>query len=282
MPDHRTQYINLQGKHSLEEIAKEKKQEFLAAKPFPHIVIDNLISEDFLRKCAEEFPDLSKTENAIRHSGRTDEKLASPRGNDFQPPSIYELLSFLNSSEFIDFLQELTSVEEPLIPDPHFIGGGLHQIRKGGFLKVHADFCRHPDNTLDRRLNVLLSLNEDWEEDYGGHLELYDKEVSSCRQKILPVFNRMVIFNTNDFTYHGHPDPLKCPQNRSRNSLALYYFSNGRPKSELRTSLETQSTIYRARRGEAFRFDMKHTLLQFIPPIAYPAARRIKRLLRNQ
>ena len=282
MPDHRTQYINLQGKHSLQEIAKEKKQEFLAAEPFPHIVIDNLISEDFLRKCAEEFPDLSKTENVIRHSGRTDEKLASPRGNDFQPPSIYELLSFLNSSEFIDFLQELTSVEEPLIPDPHFIGGGLHQIRKGGFLKVHADFCRHPENNLDRRLNVLLYLNEDWEEDYGGHLELYDKEVSSCRQKILPVFNRMVIFNTNDFTYHGHPDPLKCPQNRSRNSLALYYFSNGRPKSELRSSLETQSTIYRARRGEAFRFDMKHTLLQFIPPIAFPAARRIKRLLRNQ
>ena len=282
MPDHRTQYINLQGKHSLQEIAKEKKQEFLAAEPFPHIVIDNLISEDFLRKCAEEFPDLSKTENAIRHSGRTDEKLASPRGNDFQPPSIYELLSFLNSSEFIDFLQELTSVEESLIPDPHFIGAGLHQIRKGGFLKVHADFCRHPENNLDRRLNVLLYLNEDWEEDYGGHLELYDKEVSSCRQKILPVFNRMVIFNTNDFTYHGHPEPLKCPQSRSRNSLALYYFSNGRPKSELRTSLETQSTIYRARRGEAFRFDMKHTLLQFIPPIAYPAARRIKRLLRNQ
>ena len=282
MPDHRTQYINLQGKHSLQEIAKEKKQEFLAAEPFPHIVIDNLISEDFLRKCAEEFPDLSKTENASRHFARTSEKLASPRGNDFQPPSIYELLSFLNSSEFIDFLQELTSVEESLIPDPHFIGAGLHQIRKGGFLKVHADFCRHPENNLDRRLNVLLYLNEDWEEDYGGHLELYDKEVSSCRQKILPVFNRMVIFNTNDFTYHGHPDPLKCPQNRSRNSLALYYFSNGRPKSELRTSLETQSTIYRARRGEVFRFDMKHTLLQFIPPVAFPAARRIKRLLRNQ
>lgn len=221
-------------------------------------------------------------EKVIRHSGRTDEKIASPRGNDFQPRSIYELLSFLNSSEFIDFLHELTSVEEPLIPDPHFIGGGLHQIRKGGFLKIHSDFCRHPETNLDRRLNVLLCLNEEWQEGYGGHLELYDKEVSSCKQRILPVFNRMVIFNTNDFTYHRHPDPLECPSSRSGNSLALYYFSNGRPKSELRASLETQSTIYRARRGEVFRFDIKHTLFQFIPPIAFPFARRIKRLLRNQ
>ena len=282
MPDHRTQFTNLQGKQSLQEIAQEKKQEFLAAEPFPHIVIDNLISEDFLRRCAEEFPDLSKAENVIRHSGSTDEKLASPRGNDIQPQSIYELLSFLNSSEFIDFLQELTSIKEPLIADPHFLGGGLHQIRKGGFLKIHADFCKHPENNLDRRLNVLLYLNDDWEEDFGGHLELYDKEVSSCKQRILPIFNRMVIFNTNDFTYHGHPDPLNCPPGRSRNSLALYYFSNGRPNSEIRRSLETQSTIYRARRGEVFGFDIKQTLLQFIPPIAYPAARRIKQLLRNK
>ena len=282
MLEKRTQFINLQGKQSLQEIAQEKKQEFLAADPFPHIVIDNLISDEFLRRCAAEFPDLSKNEKAIRHSGRTDEKLASPRGNDFQSKSIYELLSFLNSSEFIDFLQELTSVEEPLIPDPHFIGGGLHQIRNGGFLKIHVDFCRHPENKLDRRLNVLLYLNEDWEEEYGGHLELYDKEVSSCKQSILPVYNRMVIFNTNDFTYHGHPDPLNCPPNRSRNSLALYYFSNGRPKSELRTSLETQSTIYRTRLGETFRFDVKDILLQFIPPIAFPTARRIKRIFRNQ
>lgn len=282
MHGQRFQFINLEGRQSLQQIAQENKQKFLAAEPFPHIVIDNLINEEFLSRCSEEFPDLSKTKEAVRHSGRTDEKLASPRGNVFQPQSIYSLLSFLNSSEFIDFLQELTSVEEPLIPDPHFVGGGLHQIREGGFLKIHADFCRHPETNLDRRLNVLLYLNKDWEEDYGGHLDLYDKEVSSCKQKILPVFNRMVIFNTNDFTYHGHPDPLQCPPSRSRNSLALYYFSNGRPQSELRRSLETQSTIYRTRRGESFRFDIKHTLLQFIPPIAFPAARRIKRLLSSQ
>ena len=279
---HSTQFINLQGRQSLLEIAHENKKKFLSAEPFPHIVIDGLINEELLSRCAEDFPDLSTMEKVIRHSGRTDEKLASPRGNDFQPKSIYSLLSFLNSSEFIDFLQELTSVEEPLIPDPHFLGGGLHQIREGGFLKIHGDFCRHPETNLDRRLNVLLYLNKGWEEDYGGHLELYDKEVSSCKQKILPVFNRIVIFNTNDFTYHGHPDPLRCPPSQSRNSLALYYFSNGRPQTELRTRLESASTIYRSRKGERFRFDIEHTLLQFIPPIALQAARRIKRILSSQ
>jgi len=133
--DKRTFFINLQGRQSLQEIAHEKKQEFLASEPFPHIVIDNLINEEFLRRCAEEFPDLSKMENVIRHSGRTDEKLASPRGNVFQPQSIFELLSFLNSSEFIDFLQELTSIKEPLIPDPHFIGGGSPSNQEGWLLK---------------------------------------------------------------------------------------------------------------------------------------------------
>ena len=131
-------------------------------------------------------------------SGRTDEKLASPRGNNFQPKSIYDLLSFLNSSEFVDFLQELTSVEEPLIPDPHFCGGGLHQIRRGGFLKIHADYCKHPETNLDRRINVLLYLNKEWDENFGGHLELYDKEVDTCKQKILPIESNFKSLNEQE------------------------------------------------------------------------------------
>ena len=173
MTDRTIEFINLQGEASLHEIAKAKKQEFLDADPFPHIVIDNLINEELLIKCAEEFPDLSKMEKVIRYSGRTDEKLASPRGNNCQPKSIYDLLSFLNSSEFIDFLQELTSVEEPslthIFVEEDFIKSG------GGFLKIHADYCKRLETNLDRRINVLLYLNKEWDENFGGHLELYDK-----------------------------------------------------------------------------------------------------------
>ena len=67
----------------------------------------------------------------------------------------------------------------------------------------------------------------------GGHLELWDSGVKACEQRILPIFNRLVVFSTTDFSYHGHPDPLTCPDHRTRNSIALYYYSNGRPKSEI-------------------------------------------------
>lgn len=274
-------FINLNGKASLSEIAFENKQKYLKAQPFPHIVIDNLIDKEILSNIQEGFPDLSEMEGTERHSGSTDEKLASPRGRKFQTPLIASLLAFLNSSEFIDFLQDLTSIKEPLIPDPHFVAGGLHQVRRGGFLKIHTDFCKNHYTKLDRRINVLLYLNKNWPEEYGGHLEFYDKEMSECRQRILPTFNRMVIFNTNDFTYHGHPDPLTCPEDRTRNSLAIYYYSNGRPTNEIRTRLQNQFTIYKARPGEHFKpnTNIKSIVLQFIPPVAFPLARVIKKAL---
>ena len=81
---------------------------------------------------------------------------------------------------------------------------------------------------MDRRVNLLLYLNKNWLDSYGGCLELWDKEMTKCVKKIKPEFNTMVIFNTNDFSNHGHPDPLNCPINLSRKSIATYYFSKGR------------------------------------------------------
>ncbi|NEN95926.1 MAG: 2OG-Fe(II) oxygenase, partial [Moorea sp. SIO3I7] len=132
---------------------------------------------------------------------------------------------------------------------PHFVGGGLHQIEKGGYLKIHADFNRHTKLRLDRRLNLLIYLNKDWQEDYGGHFEMWDTEMTQSQKKILPVFNRCVIFSTTDFSYHGHPEPLTCPEGRTRKSLALYYYSNGRPAEELSKSGD-HSTLFKARPGE--------------------------------
>jgi len=161
------------------------------------------------------------------------------------------LLHQLNSSTFLNFLESLTGIQG-IIPDPHFNGGGLHQIERGGYLKIHVDFNRHKRLKLDRRLNLLLYLNRDWQEEYGGHLELWDRDMNRCHQRILPIFNRCVIFNTNDFSYHGHPDPITCPEGMTRKSLALYYYSNGRPADELQDSggKEAHSTIFRARTAD--------------------------------
>ena len=126
--------FNLPEGEKLIDLAKKYKDEYLQGQPFPFVSIENIFKESFLEKILEEFPeDLSKLKGVIHFSGKTDEKLASPRGIGFQKNNTKLLLSFLNGSEFIDFLQEISSIKEPLIPDPHFIGGALHQHKKGGF-----------------------------------------------------------------------------------------------------------------------------------------------------
>ncbi|HEV3383297.1 MAG TPA: 2OG-Fe(II) oxygenase [Gemmata sp.] len=118
------------------------------------------------------------------------------------------------------------------MPDPHYEGGGLHQIEPGGFLKIHADFNYHTRLRLDRRINLIVYLNKDWQEDYNGHLELWDRNMTHCVHKILPAYNRCVVFSTTDWSYHGHPEKLTWPAGRTRKSLALYYYTNGRPEEE--------------------------------------------------
>ena len=100
---------------------------------------------------------------------------------------------------------------------------------------------------LDRRLNILIYLNHNWTDNNGGHLELWDKDMARCEKKILPIFNRMVIFSTTDYSYHGNPNKVNVEQNYSRKSIALYYYSNGRPNSEKKLGLH--STIFRKRPG---------------------------------
>ena len=196
-------------------------------------------------------------------------------------------MHYLNSEPFLEFLQILTGIQEPLISDPYFVGAGQHEIKKGGLLKVHADFNKHPTLHLDRRINVLVYLNKDWKEEYGGCFELWNEDMSKCGKKILPYFNRIAIFNTTDFSYHGHPDPLNCPEDRSRKSLALYYYSNGRPNHEINLGLENHSTLFKPRQGDiaddiAFSskilnnpYSWKSLIKDVTPPILLQAVKSI-------
>lgn len=158
-------------------------------------------------------------------------------------PVLREILLEMNSGAFIKFLEKLSGIEG-LIPDPFYNGGGIHRIERGGKLDVHADYNVHPVTRLDRRVNVLLYLNRDWKDEYGGCLELWDKEMTAAKARILPVFNRFAMFSTTDWSYHGHPDPLSCPEDKARMSFALYYYTNGRPENE---KSEPHSTIYKKR-----------------------------------
>jgi hypothetical protein len=229
---------------SLIHLGESLRSTYTAAAPFPHVVIDDFLPPEILEAVLAEFPGPDAIDWK-RFKDGTGRKLAS-RDESQLGDTTLALMHHLNSSRFLTFLEKLTGIEG-LIPDPYLEGGGLHQIERGGFLKIHADFNKHEKLKLDRRLNLLLYLNKDWPESYGGNLELWTPEMDSCQKKVLPIFNRCVVFSTTDFSFHGHPEPLTCPEDRARRSIALYYYSNGRPAEELSAP---HSTLYKRRPGE--------------------------------
>ena len=230
----------------LKKVAKEEKLNYKNSPPFPNTYFKDFFNPEMLEGVLDEFPDLS-IGNSYKIDNDGQVKLASKGINRFGPKTL-AFVQFLNSQPFLDFLQELTSIEEPLIADPEFLGGGLHEIKRGGYLKLHADFNKHTTQT-DRRLNALIYLNKDWKDEYGGHFELWNRDLTKCERKIAPEFNTLAIFTTTDFSYHGHPDPLNCPEDRSRKSLALYYYSKGRPADEISQGAKKHSTIFVGRKG---------------------------------
>jgi Rps23 Pro-64 3,4-dihydroxylase Tpa1-like proline 4-hydroxylase len=238
---------------------------YFSARPFPHVVFDDFFDPELLELILAEFPKPGEI-RWQQFDNAHEIKLASAAEASFGPATRL-LLYHLNSATFLEFLSSVTGIKN-LIPDPGFAGGGLHQIVPGGKLGIHVDFNKHHDFGLDRRLNLLLYLNKDWREDYGGHLELWDRNMGQCEAKVLPVFNRLMIFGTTDFTYHGHPDPLRCPEHMTRKSLALYYFSNGRPAEEITGE---HSTLFQARTKREFNPTLNQRLRNlardFLPPI---------------
>lgn len=222
------------------------------AKPFPHIVIDGLLTESALAEAVREFPhphaiDDWRRADALDAQGRVAQRLKLGYSNELLfGRTLRALVHELHSSPFLRYLEQVTGISD-LIPDAHMTGGGLHQYLPGAVLRVHADFNKLPAFNLDRRLNLLIYLNPEWNPDWGGNLELWDREMTACVQSIAPVANRCVIFSTTHDSFHGMPDPLACPEGTTRRSLALYYYSNGRPEAE---RVDEHSTLWQARPDE--------------------------------
>ena len=213
--------------------------DYQSASPFPHIVLDQFLNQDVLEKAVSEFPSVDSGKWV--HYAHVNEKKYGKTDSSQFGPTLKRIVDELNSPQFVSFLSELTGIQG-LFADPSLEGGGLHQSKRGGYLNIHADFTVHPHHrTWRRRVNVLVYLNHNWQEAYGGHLELWDKKMKACEKKVLPVFNRSVIFNTDFDSFHGHPEPLTCPESFTRKSLAFYYFTEEKEKPLIR------STEYRAR-----------------------------------
>ncbi|MEO9114777.1 MAG: 2OG-Fe(II) oxygenase, partial [Gemmatimonadaceae bacterium] len=170
-----------------------------------------------------------------------------------------------------------------LIPDPYFMGGGYHETGRGGKLGIHADFRVNEQLHLHRRLNVIVYLNEHWDESYGGNLELWTRDMTEKRHEVAPLFNRCVIFNTDANSYHGHPDPMTTPDGVFRRSIALYYYTASK---EIYNEVPNTSTIYHARPGddrgtrrEAWNLRVDQHLRQWVPPALLRYVFAVKRRL---
>ncbi len=211
----------LPGRKELQALAASLAPEFAAAEPFPHVVVDDILPEETLRAVIDTFPPPGPE---WQHFDDPHQLKFALRDEEAMPPAIRSVIQHFNSQVFIEFLESLTGIRG-LLPDPHLGGGGLHQIPRGGTLKVHADFNKLGRLGVHRRLNVLLYLNEDWHEEYGGYLELWDRAMTAAVVRVAPVANRMVVFATNSTSYHGHPDTLAVPDGMYRRSLAWYYYT---------------------------------------------------------
>jgi hypothetical protein len=232
-------------------------------RPFPHIMLDDFLDADVLRKVLREFPDSRGKDYFDRDQERLKFQF---RPDECNGPTTRMLFAELNSRAFLGFLSALTGIRG-LIADPYHAGAGLHETRRGGHLGIHADFPHHGRMKVERRLNLLIYLNEEWSPDYGGALELWDRSMTRAQHRIQPEFGRAVIFSTDRDTFHGHPDPLACPEGRSRRSIATYYYTaavDALPVIE-------RTTDFRARPGGADKADWRVRLHNFksdwLPPI---------------
>ena len=218
------------------DLSKQLSTQYHKAKPFPHIVIDKFLPETILDSVLDEF---NKNKNwwydkvkwtepyqVNKFYWPYDIETANNMPNDL--PTISALVNYLNSPVMLKYLEELTGIDN-LISDELLMGGGLNKITSGGKLAIHKDYNVHPVKKMYRRLNLLIYLNKNWKEEWEGNLELWDKDHTKLEVSVEPLFNRAVIFTISEDSLHGHPVPLNTPENLSRNSIALYYFTEVNP-----------------------------------------------------
>lgn len=215
--------------------------------PYKHLVIDNFFDPELADLCLQSFPDLS--DEGWEHANDSDIeiKFRSTWESEFDiPEGIINIIRIMNSSYFLKAMGEKFEISK-VIPDPYFTGGGLNATKRGGLLDVHVDGNYHDATGLNRRLNVLLYLNPNWIPEWGGEFGIYDEHGDICIKRVAPLFNRLVIFETHDKSFHGLPAPLNFPEEEVRKSILLYYYTKApRPESQIIVT-EPHSALWKKR-----------------------------------
>ena len=253
---------------------------YIKNRPFNHIIINNFINETFLDQVLNEI----KSKDFLNSKSGGYFTINESRMNKYASLGLIKglenfnkLLNYLNSKNFVEFLENITNIKS-LIVDHTFNGAGLHVSGKEAFLKLHADYNYHQKLKVYRRLNAILFLNKRWKEDFGGSLELWNKDLSKSQVKIIPEYNKLVVFDVDDNNYHGFPDPLNMPDGVLRYSIATFYYTVERGSR----SFFPRGTKYVNREGEKFKKKSKYNNMvkKIIPPIFFDIYEFLKRFNR--
>jgi hypothetical protein len=229
---------------ALEARADELAQSYRAAVPFPHIVIEDVLPQAVLERVYAELAEMTSGDwNSYIHFN---ERKFSNTDTSSWGPTLRAVSDVFAGDRFRRFLETVSGFDG-LHADVSLDGGGLHRCYRDGFLNIHADFTAHHEiQNWRRRVNLLLYLNPTWEAEWGGDLELWDRSMQHCVTTVAPLGNRMLLFSTDEYSYHGHPDPLRAPEGVARQSLALYYFTE-------ETAPLAKATDYRPRPDDGAR-----------------------------
>lgn len=245
-------------------------QQYQSAEPFHHIAIDNFLPEEVLLKVREEA--LAMGEKIAQNSSLQEHRKTS-YSPDILPHYTRLVFHALNSQSFLKFLEKMTGIDG-LIPDPYFQGGGIHRTNNRGYLGIHADFNHHKEMDLERRLNVLIYLNPDWQPEFGGNFEVWTPDMKSQVASFAPIMNRMACFSTSSTSMHGNPEPVNHPDGMPRLSMALYYYTATWSPSHV-----AHSTLFRPRptsQDVASAYNHRRQWVRrYTPPVAIGFVERV-------
>ncbi len=257
------------------EIGNSIAEDYQSKTPYHYTCVDNFLPLEILEKVRAEV--LAQGEKEAENSS-ANEKLKTSFNPDRLPAYTRAVFHALNSRAFIQFLENMSGIKG-LIPDPYYMGGGVHRTNTTGYLDIHADFNYHQIMNLERRLNLLIYLNPGWKEEYGGSFEVWTNDMSEKVAGFAPVMNRMCCFSTGDDTMHGNPEPVNHPDGEPRLSIALYYYTA--TWEDGRTS---QSTVFKRRPGSNDAKSNEATLRvvrDLVPPVLYRKSRHLLQKLRK-
>jgi len=217
--------------------------------PYKHLIVDDFFPEHLANECLSSFPTIDDN-SSWEHQNDKDIEIKS-RSNwksEFDiPENIIDAVRILNSSLILQSFAKVFDIKK-LIPDPYFAGGGLNITQRGGLLDVHIDGNFHDATGLNRRMNAILYLNPEWEESWGGYFGIYNNDGTKLIKKIAPKFNRLVVFDSHDYSFHGLPDQLKFPEGKNRKSIILYYYTKS-PRLKNQTIIDKPHSALWVKKG---------------------------------